>query len=58
MKKFYDGQDNVFGDVTFPICHNDNYEEFNRIKYSNFAKYLAFRMFQQHNSTLNLIFFT
>ena len=29
------------------VCHNDNYEEFNRIKYYNFAKYLAFFMFQQ-----------
>ena len=33
-------QDNVIGDATFPICHND--EESNRIKYYNFAKYLAF----------------
>ena len=40
-------QDNVIGDATFPICHNDNYEQFNRIKYYNFAKYLAFFMFQQ-----------
>ena len=32
-------QDNVIGDDTFPICHNDNFEEFNRIIfYSNFAK--------------------
>ena len=40
-------QDNVIGNATFPICDDDNYEEFNQIKYSNFAKYLAFFMFQQ-----------
>ena len=40
-------QDNVIGNVTFPICHNDSYEEFHQIKYSNFAKYLAFVFFQQ-----------
>ena len=28
-------QDNVIGDATFPICHNDHYDEFNRIKDSN-----------------------
>ena len=30
-----------------PICPNYNFEEFSRIKYSNFAKYLAFFRFQQ-----------
>ena len=43
----YNSQDNVVGDATFPVRHNDNYEEFNLIKYSNFAKYIAFFRFQQ-----------
>ena len=50
--------DNVIGDVTFPICHNDNYDEFNRIKYYNFAKYLPFTGFNSKFKQSNLICFT
>ena len=34
-------QDNVIGDVTSPICHNDTYSVFNRMKYSIIVKYPA-----------------
>ena len=38
---------NVIGDVTFPICHNDNCQVFNRLKYLIIAQYPAIFRFRQ-----------
>ena len=33
LRGYLSSQDNVIGDITFPICHNDNCQMFNRMKF-------------------------
>ena len=49
-------QDNIIGDVTFHICHNDNLVEFNQIKYSSIAKYCDFHLTENSNIFLYVNF--
>ena len=50
-------QDNIIGDIIFPICHNDSCKVFSRVKCSSFAKYPVIFKFLQHlNYEIQYIF--